>query len=246
MRDYRSSKSADESTDKQRTGVDDEEGYDREAVRARSLWLLNRAVQRLAADPAATKDDAAVQETAAAGVAGAGIDLPHREQIQAAFGPHDVSHVRAHVGGDAAQAAGAIGAKAYATGNDVAFADAPDLHTAAHEAAHVVQQRQGVHLKGGVGQEGDAYEQQAAQSRITWCAASLSGTCFRISRLRRGRAVERMGFNAKRPSTIRSSTLLGERTRTHRAAARGRWKSKRPSRRPVPSSSSPTMTTSAR
>jgi hypothetical protein len=35
------------------------------------------------------------------------------------------------------------------------------LHTAAHEAAHIVQQRQGVHLKGGVGEVGDAYEQHA-------------------------------------------------------------------------------------
>jgi hypothetical protein len=161
MRDYRSSRTADPSTDKQRSSLDDEEGYDREAVQARSLWLINREVQRLAAGSATAKDEGAVQETAAAGVAGTGTELPHREQIQAAFGPHDISHVRAHVGGDAAQAAGAIGAQAYATGDDVAFAAAPDLHTAAHEAAHVVQQRQGVHLKGGVGQAGDAYEQQA-------------------------------------------------------------------------------------
>src|SRR5262249_9399733 len=41
------------------------------------------------------------------------------------------------------------------------FHDAPDLHTAAHEAAHIVQQRAGVHLKGGVGQSGDAYERHA-------------------------------------------------------------------------------------
>ena len=36
-----------------------------------------------------------------------------------------------------------------------------DLHTAAHEAAHVVQQRGGVQLKGGVGQAGDSYERHA-------------------------------------------------------------------------------------
>jgi hypothetical protein len=46
-------------------------------------------------------------------------------------------------------------------GNDVAFGEAPDLHTAAHEAAHVVQQRGGVQLKGGVGKDGDHYEQHA-------------------------------------------------------------------------------------
>jgi len=35
----------------------------------------------------------------------------------------------------------AMGAQAYATGNDVAFKKQPDLQTAAHEAAHVMQQR---------------------------------------------------------------------------------------------------------
>ncbi|HEU5056071.1 MAG TPA: T6SS effector amidase Tae4 family protein, partial [Kofleriaceae bacterium] len=37
----------------------------------------------------------------------------------------------------------------------------PDLHTAAHEAAHVVQQRAGVHLSGGVGAAGDSHERHA-------------------------------------------------------------------------------------
>lgn len=36
----------------------------------------------------------------------------------------------------------ATGAEAFATGNHVAFASSPSLHTAAHEAAHVVQQRE--------------------------------------------------------------------------------------------------------
>ncbi|MBC8426498.1 DUF4157 domain-containing protein, partial [bacterium] len=89
--------------------------------------------------------------------------MPHQEAIQQAFGSHDVGGISAHVGGQAAESCGAIGASAYATGNAVAFKSAPDLHTAAHEAAHVVQQRQGVSLKGGVGQAGDAYEQHADQ-----------------------------------------------------------------------------------
>jgi cell wall-associated NlpC family hydrolase len=54
-----------------------------------------------------------------------------------------------------------MGASAYATGNSVAFAKTPDLHIAAHEAAHVVQQRGGVQLKGGVGTVGDPYERHA-------------------------------------------------------------------------------------
>ena len=41
------------------------------------------------------------------------------------------------------------------------FAGTPDLRTTAHEAAHVVQQRKGVSLTGGVGQVGDHYERQA-------------------------------------------------------------------------------------
>lgn len=98
---------------------------------------------------------------AAAGVAGGGGALPFGDQIQQAFGDHDISGVRAHVGGAASEASEAIGAKAYATGNDIAFGGAPDLHTAAHEAAHVVQQRGGVSLKGGVGQAGDSHEKHA-------------------------------------------------------------------------------------
>lgn len=95
------------------------------------------------------------------GVASASSPLPHLDAIQRSFGKHDVSDVRAQIGGEAADASRAIGAEAYATGNRVAFARSPDLHTAAHEAAHVVQQRAGVTLVGRVGIAGDPYEQQA-------------------------------------------------------------------------------------
>ena len=109
----------------------------------------------------AADDSEAVHAAAERGTSGPGGALPHQDRIQRAFGRHDVGGVRAHVGGAAAEGAEAMGASAFATGNDVAFADAPDLHTAAHEAAHVVQQRGGVQLKGGVGATGDAYEQHA-------------------------------------------------------------------------------------
>ena len=98
---------------------------------------------------------------AAMGISGAASPLPHGEAIQKSFGKHDVGGIQAHVGGAAAEASGAMGAEAYATGSHVAFAGEPSLHTAAHEAAHVVQQRGGVQLKGGVGQEGDPHEQHA-------------------------------------------------------------------------------------
>src|SRR5262249_3801755 len=77
-------------------------------------------------------------------------------------GRHDIGGIRAHTDARAAAGAGALGARAFATGNHVAFASTPDLHTAAHEAAHVVQQRAGVQLKGGLdGGSGDPYEQHA-------------------------------------------------------------------------------------
>ncbi len=92
---------------------------------------------------------------------GSGQPLPYLDQIQASFGHHDVSAITAHVDDRAASAAKAIGAEAYATGNHVAFRGPPSLHTAAHEAAHTIQQRQGVQFKGGFGESSDRYEQQA-------------------------------------------------------------------------------------
>ena len=104
----------------------------------------------------------AVHEHAAQGISGSASPLPHRERIEQSFGPRfDLGHVQAHVGGAAAAASDAIGATAYATGHHVAFRSSPDLHTAAHEAAHVVQQQQGVHLRGGVGRAGDEHERHA-------------------------------------------------------------------------------------
>jgi hypothetical protein len=103
-----------------------------------------------------------VHAAAARGLEGPSTSLPFLDQIQKSFGPdHDVSSVKAHVGGAASEASASMGASAYATGNNVAFGSSPDLHTAAHEAAHVVQQAHGVNLYGGVGEAGDSYERNA-------------------------------------------------------------------------------------
>ncbi len=104
---------------------------------------------------------AAPTEIAARGVAGGGAPLPHLERIQASFGHHDVSGVSSHQGMAASEAAHALGAEAFAHGNSVAFGSPPDLHTAAHEAAHVVQQRGGVQLEDGVDRPDDSYERHA-------------------------------------------------------------------------------------
>lgn len=106
-------------------------------------------------------DTAGIHAKADAGTSGPGGRLPFLGSIQRSFGRHDVSSVTAHTDGAAAEANAQMGSKAFARGNDVAFGGAPDLHTAAHEAAHVVQQRSGVSLKGGVGAAGDAYERHA-------------------------------------------------------------------------------------
>jgi uncharacterized protein DUF4157 len=138
----------------------DTSGRDNAGVGKRSLTEMLPPMQR---KERAGSSDAPADSTAiaSAGVQGGGGPLPYASQIQTAFGKHDVGGISAHVGGPAADAADQLGATAFATGHHVAFAGAPDLHTAAHEAAHVVQQRKGVSLKGGVGAIGDPYERHA-------------------------------------------------------------------------------------
>jgi len=104
-----------------------------------------------------------IQRLADAGVRGATASLPHLNRISQAFGPgHDMRGVRAQVGGVGAAATQAMGAQAYATrGDRIAFAATPGLRVAAHEAAHLVQQKGGLSLPGGVGKVGDAHERHA-------------------------------------------------------------------------------------
>jgi len=105
-----------------------------------------------------------VHEAAAHGISGAAGKLPDADKIQQSFGGYDISNVQAHTSSAAHEASRAMGADAYATGNHVVLgAGGADLHTQAHEAAHVVQQKQGVSLSGGVGKAGDVYEKHADQ-----------------------------------------------------------------------------------
>ena len=102
-----------------------------------------------------------IHEAALSGLSGKADPLPYLATIQQSFGRHDVTAVEAHVGGAAREANERMGASAYTTGKSVAFRQAPDMRTAAHEAAHIIQQRAGVQLTGGVGQSDDHYEQEA-------------------------------------------------------------------------------------
>jgi len=100
---------------------------------------------------------------AATGLTGAAQPLPHGDRIRSAFGAFGgtLTGVEAYVGGAAAAASRSLDADAYAMGPMIAFREAPDLRTAAHEATHVVQQGAGVRLTGGLGRIGDRHEQLA-------------------------------------------------------------------------------------
>jgi|GEM_PF-6382772 len=116
-------------------------------------------VQRSAAGaPAESVDPHAV---ARRGAGGRPERLPHLDLIQRAFGLHNISDIHAHTGPDAAAASRALGERAYALGDNVVLGSGVDLHTVAHEAAHVVQQRSDIQLAGGFGEAGDRYEQHA-------------------------------------------------------------------------------------
>jgi len=130
---------------------------ERSALRGQSLALQLSALSPFRDGSAPGAVDAAAQ-----GLAGQGGPLPHQAAIQRSFGRHDVSGIDAHVGGAAADASQRLGARGYAMDNAVGFAEQPDLHTAAHEAAHVIQQRSGtVQLAGGMGRVGDEHERHA-------------------------------------------------------------------------------------
>ena len=130
-------------------------------IEAVPIPVLGTASVQRKSEAAAPLEGNAAAQVARQGTEGAGGPLPYRDRIQSLFGRHDITGVTAHQGPAASQAAQSLGARAYAHGNAVAFASSPDLHTAAHEAAHVVQQRKGVQLKAGIDQPGDDYERHA-------------------------------------------------------------------------------------
>lgn len=102
-----------------------------------------------------------VRRAAAHAMSGTTSPLPFLDEIQRLFGHHDVSAIEAHLDERASEGAAAMSADAFASGMRVVFGDTPDLFTAAHEAAHVVQQRAAVDVPDGIGREGDRYERHA-------------------------------------------------------------------------------------
>ncbi len=112
-------------------------------------------------EPLQKRSNRLIRSVAGQGFKGNPGSYPFAKKIQSSFGGHDISQVKSFQDAAASQANSKLGARAYASREKVAFRGYPDLHTAAHEAAHVVQQRQGVDLKDGTGQKGDPYERHA-------------------------------------------------------------------------------------
>ena len=102
-----------------------------------------------------------VHATAKSAFSGGGSALPHQQKVESSFGM-DMSGVQAYTGPEAKAANESLGSQAFTMGNKIAFKEAnPSVGLVAHEAAHVVQQSQGVSLSGGVGKPGDSYEKHA-------------------------------------------------------------------------------------
>lgn len=79
------------------------------------------------------------------GTKGKPLPGPVRKALEEAL-EADLGKVRIHTGGNAAEIAKELGAKAFTIGTDVYFAkpaDAKNLKTLAHELTHVVQQGNG-------------------------------------------------------------------------------------------------------
>ena len=103
-----------------------------------------------------------VRDVAARGFSGTAAPIPHIERLQPVFGDHDLRAIRSYSDQSAQRASNAIDAAAYTMDTRVAFREpSPNLRTAAHEAAHAVQQSSGIQLFGGVGRDGDRFELQA-------------------------------------------------------------------------------------
>jgi hypothetical protein len=147
----------------------------------------------------ARRDDRGVApgaEEAVAGLGGGGAPLPAgvRDRFEASLGA-DLGAVRVHTDDASATAADAVGARAFARGNDIHFGAGqyqPDdpfgMHLLAHEVAHTVQQSGGAattQYKLAVSYPGDAAEveaDRAADAMVSGQVASVRGATAVVQR----------------------------------------------------------------
>jgi hypothetical protein len=144
------------------------------------------------ANGVATGADEAVARASSS--SGAALPGEVRARFESSLGA-DLSGVRVHTGGASAEAARAVGAKAYTIGNDIHFADgmyAPadpfGLHLLAHEVAHTQQQAGGTPVRQNkleVSTPGDAAEieaDRAAEAMVAGVGASVSRSASGVYR----------------------------------------------------------------
>ena len=134
------------------------------AVNTANSALGNRAFLRFVSELHAARKQQAIHDVAARGLHGPGRPLTHRDTLQQAFGHHDVSGMREHVGPETGAALDRLNADGFTSNGRMALANSPDLHTQAHEAAHGVQQAalgNSMVLQAGTGRAGDRYERHA-------------------------------------------------------------------------------------
>lgn len=128
---------------------------DPETARALGESLRGSRLARLADTVAGARDANGVAADAEAAVdrasssSGAPLPTSIQRQFEGSLGA-DLSGVRIHTGSESAQAAHAVGAKAYTVGQDIHFGagryqpeDPFGMHLLAHEVAHTVQQSGG-------------------------------------------------------------------------------------------------------
>jgi hypothetical protein len=153
--------------------------------------LTSRHVLRAPRDERGVADGADRAVDHAASGSGAALPGELRERFEASLGA-DLSAVRVHTGASSQAAADAVGARAYATGNDIHFAageydpaSSDGQFLIAHEVAHTVQQAGGVRYKLHVSQSGDAAEveaDRAAAAMVSGAPATVSAAAPAVAR----------------------------------------------------------------
>jgi hypothetical protein len=157
--------------------------------------MLGPRIRRKASGAEPAKDPAEAQH--AAPQSGAPLPADARGRFEASLGT-DLSAVRVHTGAASATAADAVGAKAYATGQDIHFASGAydpsskeGQHLLAHEVAHTVQQSgaesAGAQFKLDVSQPGDSHEVEADRA----ADAMVDGKSATVSAGAAGQSVQR-------------------------------------------------------
>ncbi len=167
---------------------------------------------------------AQVDHVAGSGLSGGAMELPFLDKIQPAFGSHSLVSVRAFMDDRSASACRSLGAAAYTCGESIGFRGSPSLHTAAHEAAHVVQQRSGVD-PAGAGDRWETHADRVADLVVAGRSAEPLLNQLGPSRGGGGRAVQ-----LKKAKPLKREPIPGEvrryvlqRDLAHYELVRGKW-----------------------